>query len=230
MIKLKGMHDSMIRCIISEELACEKIADEFKKVVSKGQGVLPGCKVVLDFGARPVDRDMICSVLRDFVFPAGINVAAWITYDASSIDGLKRAGLPTGEPMPEKKGEDRSTPAFAHGLFLHRTLRSGQRVEHPGDVIIDGHVNGGAEIMASGNVTVLGRLRGLVHAGCDGREDTAVVARSMEAPQIRIGGRVGSLGKSDAWWGKSVIARVDDGVVLIDYWPAMKNEKSEEPA
>lgn len=229
MIKLKGMHGSVIRCTIPEDLACGKIAGEFDALISQGKGLLPGSSVVLDFGARPLDADLVCSILKSFVFPSGVHVAAWVTYDASSQDVLKKVGLPTGEPA-EVKAEDDDASQTPPGLMLHRTLRSGQRVEHRGDVIIDGHVNGGAEVLASGNVTILGRLRGLVHAGCDGREDAVLAARSMEAPQIRLGGRVGSLGKKDLWWGKSVIARVDDGAVLIDYWPAMKNEKTEELA
>lgn len=222
MIKLKGMHDSMVRCAVSEDVDAATLAAEFRDLVSKDKGILPGCRVVLDFGGRPLSKETIGTVLSIFVWEAGVEVAAWITYDAESQQLLKRAGLPTVEPQPKPRRDGRAAPTS--GLLLRRTMRSGQRVEHPGDVIIAGHVNNGAEIFASGNITVLGRLRGLVHAGYNGNDGASVIARSMEAVQIRIGGKVGSLDKNAAWWGKMVMARVEDDMVFIDYWPAVKTE------
>lgn len=220
MIKLKGMPDSMLRCVISEDLGICDFAPSFEEMRKKGEGMLPGARVVLDFGARPLSEEAICGVFRDFIWPAKVQVAAWVTYDAATQNLLKRAGLPTGEPSASKRTDKRKKT-----LRLSRSLRSGQRVEHAGDVIVAGHVNDGAEVFALGNVTVLGRLYGLVHAGVDGDEDTVVIARSMEALQIRIGGRVGSLERGASWWGKPVIVKVEDGVVLIDFWPVSKFEE-----
>ena len=218
----------MVRCVIPEELEHTEIAAAFQGVVSQGQGLLPGCRVVLDFGARPLTEEVVCSILSEFVFPSGVEVVAWITYDAASQDSLKRVGLAATEPVAQAPTGNRK--AMGPGLILHRSLRSGQRVEHRGDVIIAGHVNDGAEVFASGNVTVLGRLNGLVHAGYDGNESVAVVARSMEALQVRIGGKIGSLERGALWWGKKVIAKVEDDTVIIDYWPTIKRDKTEENA
>ena len=221
MIKLKGTSGSMLRCIISEELDAAEFKSRFEEMRAEGSTILPGSKVVLDFGDRALSEEMICSILANFVLPSGMEVASWITYDAVSQDILKRAGLSVSEPsapvLPTSK------PA-ARGLFLMRSLRSGQRVEHAGDVIISGHVNDGAEVLASGNVTVLGRLSGLVHAGMEGDESACVVARSMETLQVRIGGKIGSLDRGAAWWGRKVTVRVEEESVVIDYWPAIKSE------
>jgi septum site-determining protein MinC len=227
-IKLKGMHDSMIRCVIPEDLGQDEIVSAFEEVVSKGRGLLPGCKVVLDFGARPLTQEIVCSMLSAFVFPSGIEVAAWITYDAKSQDILKRAGLSATEFAVSSQTGSRKS--MEPGLILYSSFRSGQRVEHCGDVIIAGHVNDGAEVFASGNVTVLGRLNGLVHAGYEGNESAVVAAFSMETLQLRIGGRVGSLDRDAFWWGKKVIARIEEGTVLINYWPELKSGKTEENA
>lgn len=228
MIKLKGMHDSMVRCIIPEDLEAGEIASSFMDLLSKGQTLLPGCKVVLDFGARPLTKEIVGAIVSDFVWASGIEVAAWITYDAESSDALKKVGFQTVEPVPAPR-EGQEAPARP-GLILYRSFRSGQKVEHRGDVIIVGHVNDGAEIFATGNVTVLGRLAGLVHAGCDGDENATVAARSMETVQVRIGSKIGAWDRNALWWGKMVIAKVDEGSVLIDYWPVIKGERIEEIA
>ena len=215
MIKLKGMSDSVVRCIIPEEIPSSELLAAFEEVREKGGGILAGARIVLDFGARAIDEPTVASLLSEFVWPSGSSVSAWITYDASSQEILKRAGFLTSEPSRAEGGSSGS-------LVLHRSLRSGQRVEHRGDVIIAGHVNDGAEVIASGSITVLGRLAGLVHAGYEGDENTVVVARWMETMQVRIGGHIGSLGRDAEWWGKHVIVSVNDSTVLIEFWPATK--------
>ena len=212
-IKLKGMSDSIVRCIIPEELPSSELGAAFDEVREKGAGTLAGAKIVLDFGARLLDERTVASLLSEFVWPSGASVTAWITYDASSQEVLKRAGFQTSEPARTDGG-----PCGA--LVLPRSLRSGQRVEHRGDVIIAGHVNDGAEVFASGSITVLGRLSGLLHAGYEGDENAVVVARWMETLQVRIGGRIGSIGRDAEWWGRHVIVSVSEGTVLIGFWPA----------
>ncbi|MDR1581412.1 MAG: septum site-determining protein MinC [Synergistaceae bacterium] len=224
MIKLKGMSGSIVRCVIPEDLPAADFKSAFDKVMEDGGSILNGARMVLDFGARAISETAVTALLSEFVWPSGASVVAWITYDAVSQELLKRAGLGTSEPAPSEGGS-------RSALVLHRSLRSGQRVEHRGDVIISGHVNDGAEVLASGNITVLGRLNGLVHAGYEGEDegsDSVVVSRCMEALQVRIGSKIGSLGRDAEWWGKRVIVSVKDGAVLIEYWPFVKGENAKE--
>ncbi len=51
--------------------------------------------------------------------------------------------------------------------FVQNSLRSGQRQEYPGSIVICGDVNAGAEVIAGGNIMILGALRGLAHAGAN---------------------------------------------------------------
>lgn len=70
--------------------------------------------------------------------------------------------------------------------FVEGTLRSGQLIEHPGDVVIIGDVNPGAEISAGGNIVVMGILRGIAHAGIYGKTDAFVAASVLQPTQLRI--------------------------------------------
>ena len=72
-------------------------------------------------------------------------------------------------------------------LILKKHLRSGQRVEHNGDVLVLGDVNKDAQVIASGNIIVMGKLRGIAFAGALGDESAVVVSLEMEPQQIRIG-------------------------------------------
>lgn len=66
------------------------------------------------------------------------------------------------------------------------TIRSGQRIEFEGSVIILGDVNGGSEVIAEGNIVVLGVLRGFAHAGAKGNRSAFVAANEIKPTQLRI--------------------------------------------
>lgn len=51
--------------------------------------------------------------------------------------------------------------------FVQTSLRSGQKQEYPGSLVICGDVNAGAEVIAGGNIMIMGALRGLAHAGAN---------------------------------------------------------------
>lgn len=70
--------------------------------------------------------------------------------------------------------------------FYRGSVRSGQRIEHEGSIVILGDVNDGAEIIAGDNVIVVGVLRGLAHAGAKGNKKGIIAAASIESKQIRI--------------------------------------------
>ena len=76
--------------------------------------------------------------------------------------------------------------ATSETKFHKGSLRSGQRLEFEGSIVIIGDVNAGAEVIAGENIVVLGVLRGLAHAGAKGNKDAVIEAVDIEAVQIRI--------------------------------------------
>lgn len=76
--------------------------------------------------------------------------------------------------------------ASSETKFVRTSLRSGQRAEYEGSIVVLGDVNGGAEVIAGENVVVLGCIRGMVHAGAKGNKEAIITAGSIEATQIRI--------------------------------------------
>lgn len=71
-------------------------------------------------------------------------------------------------------------------LYLRQNLRSGQTVSHKGHLVIIGDINPGAEVMADGDITVWGCLRGVAHAGIGGNVDAEIRALKLQPIQIRI--------------------------------------------
>ncbi|MDL2236938.1 septum site-determining protein MinC [Christensenellaceae bacterium OttesenSCG-928-K19] len=103
----------------------------------------------------------------------------------------------------------------ADSVFINGTVRSGQRVESEGDVVIVGDVNPGAEVIAGGSIAVFGKLRGLAHAGCGGRTDVVVAAVYMCPKQMRLSGRVVTFPKDRKAPGTAEIAELKNGKVVV---------------
>ncbi len=76
--------------------------------------------------------------------------------------------------------------ATSETKFHRGSVRSGQKIEFEGSIIVLGDVNDGAEVIAGENIVILGILRGLAHAGAKGNKDAMIAASSVEAPQLRI--------------------------------------------
>ncbi len=89
-------------------------------------------------------------------------------------------GLHTIEKSFNRKIEESVTKLY------NGSLRSGNRIEFEGSVVILGDLNAGAEVIAEDNIVVLGTIRGLAHAGAKGNKKAIIAASSIEAPQIRI--------------------------------------------
>ncbi len=70
--------------------------------------------------------------------------------------------------------------------FFKGTVRSGKLISFEGNVVIIGDVNPGGEVLATGNVIVMGSLRGMVHAGADGNKEAIVAALCLQPTQLRI--------------------------------------------
>jgi len=71
-------------------------------------------------------------------------------------------------------------------LYIKQTLRSGQKIEFEGNVIIIGDCNAGSEIVASGDIIVWGILSGIAHAGNKGDNKACIRAFRINAIQLRI--------------------------------------------
>lgn len=81
--------------------------------------------------------------------------------------------------------------------FYRSSVRSGQKVEFEGSLVILGDVNGGAEVIAGENIVVLGALRGLAHAGAKGNKKAIIACSQIDCPQIRISNIVKEIEKED---------------------------------
>lgn len=182
--------------------------DRLVEALKKSEPLFAEGGLFFDFGDLQLTRSWILTLYTRLVAQLEWKVIGFSASDSDSAELLADMGL-AGESNQMKLGE-RST------AILSRPLRSGQCFEHDGDVILVGNLHDGAEIQATGSVVVLGQLKGLVHAGCDGDESQTVVSMCYLANHIRIGDKL-SVVKDESecsWWGKGVTIGLAGGVFV----------------
>lgn len=91
------------------------------------------------------------------------------------------------EDSQEKAGRAFNGIYEGRTKFLRRTIRSGEIINYPGNIVIIGDVNSGSEITAGGNIIVLGALRGTVYAGNGGNSKAIVAAFCLQPEILQIG-------------------------------------------
>ena len=126
-----------------------------------------------------------------------------------SFDSPKVLGLHGIKKVFEKEVETSETK------FYKGSLRSGQKVEFEGSLVILGDLNGGAEAIAGENIVVLGNLRGLAHAGAKGNKKAIIAANLIDCPQIRIANIVKEIEKDDLVEEEYKFVYVDDNNEIV---------------
>jgi septum site-determining protein MinC len=71
-------------------------------------------------------------------------------------------------------------------VLMKGIVRSGQTVRHEGNLLYVGDVNPGGTIVCTGDIFVLGALRGMAHAGAEGDQRAIIAASYMRPTQLRI--------------------------------------------
>ena len=100
--------------------------------------------------------------------------------------------------------------------FHRGSLRSGQKMEVEGSLVLIGDVNSGAEVIASDNIVVLGSLRGLAHAGAKGNKNAVISAGLIDTVQMRIADIVKEINRDEEPLHKQSYCFVENNEIIID--------------
>ena len=124
--------------------------------------------------------------------------------------------------MPKSLGLSSIRRAFDQEIatsetkFHRGSLRSGQKLETEGSIVIIGDVNSGAEVIASDNIVVLGNLRGLAHAGAKGNKKALIAAGLLDTVQIRISNIVKEIDRDEEPLHKQAYVYVHEDKIIIE--------------
>ncbi len=185
-----------------------------------------GARAILSTGSRELEPEHLRE-LRELLSVNGIEMCAVETNAEKTAATAAALGIPTATQKDDDHSQEASTqgvPETEEGLFVKRTIRSGQTVRHPGHVTILGDVNPGGQVVAGGDVVIWGKLRGTVHAGASGDDTAVVCALALTPTQLRIGSRIARSPEGEPREQEiPEIARVQDDSILVEPWSSIKS-------
>ena len=154
------------------------------------------------------------SKLRPFTLKSK-KVEAHQRHDAAE-ELSKMAGRSYFDQISQALGEEMLFEEDANARIHFGTLRSGQKLETPFSLVVIGDVNPGADLIAGGDIVVLGALRGTAHASAYDDENTShvIIAQRMQPMQLRIGSVI-SRGSGEPLQGPE-IARIDERRIVVE--------------
>ncbi len=239
-VELKGFRDSL-RLIIAPDASIEQVELAIKKRMANLGYSLAGTTMNIDIRNETLSDDELNRVKMLLHETYGLEVER-------ILDGLDRetepAGNETHEPVvdwangssanrkirgapalhrEENVVKNYFTPKIEEVRFIRHTLRCGQ-VERflEGNMIVLGDVNPGAEVIATGDIIVLGVLRGVAHAGALGDASSVIIALNLVPTQLRIGHFITRppSGRQHARQ-KAEIARVSEEAIIVEEYSGL---------
>ncbi len=199
------------------------IVEAVEEELARANGFFRDSPIVLHFGGRILQKEEWWQ-LKDALHREGLLLRYAVSNNPASRELLYKEGLSVRENMSStrrrKSDQDIVPPEGEGALYLRHGMRGGQKQVFDGDVVLCGDVNQGAEIIAGGDVIVMGTLRGVVHAGYPDNKRTVVVALNLIPLQLRIGPLIAipEEGQNHRGVIRPEVARIlDDQIVIEPY-------------
>lgn len=183
-----------------------------EKLAHAPAGFFHGAPMVADLGALENPDTKWLSELKN-IFKAQGLILIGLSHHRFSLEALLTAGLADIAPAAETHGTtsektrnktNTNPTATANNLpyttVIHKPIRSGQRIyARGGDLIVIGTVGAGAEVIADGNIHVLGSLRGRAFAGAQGDENSHIFCNELSAELASIAGSYQNMEQLEAY-------------------------------
>ncbi|MFB5267296.1 septum site-determining protein MinC [Paenibacillus enshidis] len=197
LVTIKGIKDGLV-FLLDDQCEFEELLEELRyKLEHTHQNILTGPIVHVDIklGSREIgsrQKELLLDTLKQ------------------KGNLLIRSIEPPGPKSdPEKKKESIHT--------VTGMVRSGQVLHHDGNLLFLGDVNPGGTITCTGDIFVLGALRGIAHAGNEGNRNAIIVASYFSPTQLRISDVISR--PPDEWEAREAgieFAYLQEGTMQID--------------
>jgi len=165
LVYIKGTKDGLV-LRLDDQSAYAELVEELKRKVSD-EGIDGQAEVLLQLGNRYCSEEQTKELIASVHTSPHLRVSR-VQSDVISVEESNRRIL------------ERQSETYV-GI-----VRSGQVVRAEGDLVVVGDVNPNGKVIAGGNIFVLGRLKGIAHAGANGNKEAVIAASWLEATHLMI--------------------------------------------
>jgi septum site-determining protein MinC len=205
-VKLKGVGDGLW-VTIDTSLSLDLLKNELTTVFEQLNHMASNKKVFLDTQSDENHGDLLVELghfLQD-------------RFDVGAVSAPpNRRSRSREEKRTRKRDMDRSWQHHrSHVLMLAGRVRSGQKVTARKHLTIMGDVNPGAEVVAGGDILVMGSLKGKAAAGHPDDEEKIILALDFQPEQLQIG-RYVVTGIPSFEEGRAQFAHIVNHSIIVD--------------
>lgn len=244
-VEFKG-YGSDINIILDNDADFADIESDLIKKLEKSDEFFTGRKIVLDVGDRILSLEE-CNRLNEILNSTFGLIISHVRSNASEnrkliedcgwqLKNERKRNNNAVKPKTDKEAKNTenrvsedenrrlrtliSNTSLSDTHLIKGTIRGGQTKAHRGNIVIIGDVNPGAEIIATGDIIVIGKLRGVAHAGAQGDTSATIIALDLRPIQLRIAGCIGrspdaDIGDTEEKKNELEIAEIEDGQIVI---------------
>lgn len=193
----KGVQNGII-IVLDNEIPFKKLQKVLLKKIRSAKSFFKGANTSITFKGRELSEDEEMKLLEIISKESGLEISfvnkiATVNHEKSIESNLNNND---SNKNSNKKCSNKDISSHYQNQILncnnityfHKgSIRSGQRLDFKGNIVIIGDINPGGEIYAEGNIIILGKLKGVVHAGCKGGKNCFISALHMNPTQLIIG-------------------------------------------
>lgn len=197
-IVIKGVNNELL-IIFPEEVSWNDLITQLTNKLEGNKNFWIGASVSIELGKRKLDETQI-NRLHDMLIKRHHLILNTIySQDDETRNFAEKNNIKVGKFNPlvknvntnPKVNEILETNVLGNALYIKQTVRSGQIIRFDGNIIIYGDTNPGSEIIATGDIVVIGSLKGLAHAGAKGDDKAQIIALNLKPTQLRISSYIG---------------------------------------
>ncbi|MEM4398063.1 MAG: septum site-determining protein MinC, partial [Candidatus Woesearchaeota archaeon] len=164
-IVIKGVNNDLL-IIFPEDISWNDIVSQLTNKLEENKNFWIGASVSIDLGKRKLDETQI-NRLHDMLIKRHHLILNTIyTQDDETKNFAKKINIKVGKFNPlvknintnPKVNEILENNILGNALYIKQTVRSGQIIRFDGNIIIYGDTNPGSEIIATGDIVVIGSL------------------------------------------------------------------------
>ena len=212
-VVLKGTREGLV-LYLDPQVEFTVLLTELKNLLADTGRFFHNARVNCFSGGKTYSEKEV-SLFQEVLAASHLEIGDWLEEDQVYVPGKPPLGFDEEKEKREVHHWDEGMEE-SNSRFIERTLRSGQSVRYPGHVIVYGDLNPGAEVIASGNIFVLGSLRGVAHAGAEGDRKASVSAYHLAPTQLRIADLVTRPPEDEETWRGPEVARIKDGSLVVE--------------
>lgn len=200
-IQIKGNKDGISAIIDMEKFSgFDEAADELVKILSVRKGFYKNSIIKIIINLNKIN-DSNTTKLKDELFDK-IHIRDCIFEDINiktEEDSKIFNGIYEGKTK-----------------FIRKTVRGGQSISYPGNIVIIGDINSGAEVTANGNIIVLGSIKGHVRAGVGGNNKSIIAAFMLQPELLQIADMITRAPDDEGKPSYPEVAKVRDGIIVVE--------------